>query len=355
MQLPTTSALFFFGDDFFAHTDRLDRGLHRRMPHRPRRAYDHRIKEQIIRAGNPDLLPAFGTPRSTAMSWIRRGPREVVSLDPHDDGKPALRKRVAKTRTTDRNTHRSLTARARPATRLWLEARTLASSRCRRQATLAGRDRACPAIHAAVGGAPRSPTVGGPIPRLGPRGRGLHARRPTQLSPIHGAATDVRRGRSDRRHGPVHRASPHVHPGARALRPARRQGLRASGHLGQAGPGARLATAAAPSISGQAEDRTADPCSERGLAHRCHDHQVARRDEGVRSRRHRQFLQKNPRVDMRRQARPDEHARRAHPGGRSPRGIDERVHGLRRREPQRRRGTRSSSAALCGASSLRST
>src|ERR1017187_8930520 len=66
------------------------------MPHRPRRAYDHRIKEQIIRAGNPDLLPAFGIPRSTAMSWIRRGHREVVSLDPHDDGKPALRKRVAK-------------------------------------------------------------------------------------------------------------------------------------------------------------------------------------------------------------------------------------------------------------------
>lgn len=35
-------------------------------------------------------------PRSTAMSWIRRGPREVVSLDPDDDGEPALRKRVAK-------------------------------------------------------------------------------------------------------------------------------------------------------------------------------------------------------------------------------------------------------------------
>jgi hypothetical protein len=51
---------------------------------------------QIIRAGNPDLLPAFGIPRSTAMSWIRRGPREVVSLDPDDDGKPDLRKRVAK-------------------------------------------------------------------------------------------------------------------------------------------------------------------------------------------------------------------------------------------------------------------
>src|SRR5580658_1844025 len=39
-----------------------DRG----MPQRSRRAYDHRIKEQIIRAGNPDLLPALEIPRSTA-------------------------------------------------------------------------------------------------------------------------------------------------------------------------------------------------------------------------------------------------------------------------------------------------
>jgi transposase InsO family protein len=35
-------------------------------------------------------------PRSTALSWIRRGPREVVSLDSGDDGEPALRNRVAK-------------------------------------------------------------------------------------------------------------------------------------------------------------------------------------------------------------------------------------------------------------------
>jgi hypothetical protein len=52
------------------------------MPHRSRRAYDHRIKEQIIRAGNPDLLPELEIPRSTAVSWIRRGLGEVVSLDP---------------------------------------------------------------------------------------------------------------------------------------------------------------------------------------------------------------------------------------------------------------------------------
>jgi hypothetical protein len=34
----------------------------RRMPHRSRRAYDHRIKAQIIGAGNPDLLPELEIP-----------------------------------------------------------------------------------------------------------------------------------------------------------------------------------------------------------------------------------------------------------------------------------------------------
>lgn len=51
---------------------------------------------QIIRAGNPDLLPALEIPRFTATSWIRRGPREVVSFDPDSDGEPALQDRVAK-------------------------------------------------------------------------------------------------------------------------------------------------------------------------------------------------------------------------------------------------------------------
>ena len=65
----------------------------RRMPHRSRRSYDHRIKEQIVRAGNPDLLPELEIPRSTAVSWIRRGLGPVVSLDPRSEA--ALRNRVA--------------------------------------------------------------------------------------------------------------------------------------------------------------------------------------------------------------------------------------------------------------------
>jgi hypothetical protein len=65
------------------------------MPPRPRRRYDHRIKEQIIRASSPDLFPELEIPRSTAASWIRRGLAEVVSLDA-DAGVSELRTRVAR-------------------------------------------------------------------------------------------------------------------------------------------------------------------------------------------------------------------------------------------------------------------
>jgi hypothetical protein len=39
------------------------------MPNRSRRAYDHRVKEEIVRAGDPDLFPDLEIPRSTAASW----------------------------------------------------------------------------------------------------------------------------------------------------------------------------------------------------------------------------------------------------------------------------------------------
>jgi hypothetical protein len=66
------------------------------MSHRSRRAYDHRIKEEIIRAGDPELYPELEIPRSTAVSWIRRGPGEIVLLVKADGGEPALRDRIAR-------------------------------------------------------------------------------------------------------------------------------------------------------------------------------------------------------------------------------------------------------------------
>jgi hypothetical protein len=66
------------------------------MPRRSSRSYDHRIKEEIIRSGDPGLFPELEIPRSTAASWIRRGLGEVVSLDEGDAGGAAvLRDRVA--------------------------------------------------------------------------------------------------------------------------------------------------------------------------------------------------------------------------------------------------------------------
>jgi hypothetical protein len=59
------------------------------------RVYDHRIREQVVRTGNPDLFPELGVPRKTALSWIRRGVREVVTLD-DEAWAPAYHVRIAK-------------------------------------------------------------------------------------------------------------------------------------------------------------------------------------------------------------------------------------------------------------------
>jgi putative transposase len=61
-------------------------GLHTR----PRRAWDHRIRESICRTRNPNLYPELGIPRSTAATWLIRDCPEVVTLEPDDDDAVAL-------------------------------------------------------------------------------------------------------------------------------------------------------------------------------------------------------------------------------------------------------------------------
>ena len=46
-----------------------------------RRAYDHRMRDLVCEERAPGLFRDLGVPRSTAASWIRRGPRPVVSAD----------------------------------------------------------------------------------------------------------------------------------------------------------------------------------------------------------------------------------------------------------------------------------
>ncbi len=60
------------------------------------RIYDYRIREQVVRAGNPDLFPHLEIPRGTALTWIRRGMPEVVWLDEPDSDNARLRERVAR-------------------------------------------------------------------------------------------------------------------------------------------------------------------------------------------------------------------------------------------------------------------
>jgi len=52
------------------------------MTHRERRSYDHRIKAQVAAIGDLNWFSALQIPRSTAMSWIRRGVGEVVVVEP---------------------------------------------------------------------------------------------------------------------------------------------------------------------------------------------------------------------------------------------------------------------------------
>ena len=46
-----------------------------------RRAYDHRMRDLVCEERDPGLFHHLGVPRSTAVSWIRRGPRPVVSAE----------------------------------------------------------------------------------------------------------------------------------------------------------------------------------------------------------------------------------------------------------------------------------
>jgi len=59
-----------------------------------RRAYDHRLREHVVRCGARTLARNVHIPRSTISTWRRRGIRPVVMADPlgddlHHDWPPA--------------------------------------------------------------------------------------------------------------------------------------------------------------------------------------------------------------------------------------------------------------------------
>jgi transposase InsO family protein len=59
------------------------------------RIYDHRIKQAIAKARNPDLFPSLNIPRSSAMTWIREGVRDVVTNADLDIDRFELLQKVA--------------------------------------------------------------------------------------------------------------------------------------------------------------------------------------------------------------------------------------------------------------------
>ena len=61
-----------------------------------KRSYDHRIRRAICATGNPNLFPDLDIPRSTALSWIRRGCPHVVELNADDDLLADLQARIVK-------------------------------------------------------------------------------------------------------------------------------------------------------------------------------------------------------------------------------------------------------------------
>jgi len=62
----------------------------------PRRAYDHRLREQVLRTGARALTRHLAIPRSTVSAWRRRGLRPVTTIEPIEQDRQQLLDSVAK-------------------------------------------------------------------------------------------------------------------------------------------------------------------------------------------------------------------------------------------------------------------
>jgi transposase InsO family protein len=63
-----------------------------------RRAYDHRLRDQVCQNGALALLHELKIPRSTAATWRSRGPRRVVTLEEFGQDRQQLLDRIEKLR-----------------------------------------------------------------------------------------------------------------------------------------------------------------------------------------------------------------------------------------------------------------
>ena len=56
----------------------------------PRRTYDHRLREQVLRTGTKALTGHLAIPRSTVSTWRRRGLRPVLTMEPLEQGRQQM-------------------------------------------------------------------------------------------------------------------------------------------------------------------------------------------------------------------------------------------------------------------------
>jgi hypothetical protein len=65
------------------------------MP-RTRHAYDHRLRDHVVRTGTRCLPQHVAIPRSTVATWRRRGSRPVVTIEPMAQDREQLLAAIAK-------------------------------------------------------------------------------------------------------------------------------------------------------------------------------------------------------------------------------------------------------------------
>ncbi len=63
---------------------------------RLRRAYDHRLREHVVRSGARSLARHVAIPRSTVSTWQRRGLRPVVTIEPLEQERQHLIESIVK-------------------------------------------------------------------------------------------------------------------------------------------------------------------------------------------------------------------------------------------------------------------
>ena len=278
---------------------------------RPQQRYDHRLRELVQRTGDATIATDLGVPSSTARGWLRTAPAVVVSLDLADLPERELRHEVLKLR---RRVQKLAALLRLVLALLRVSGFTLFNERLpdgqAKMQILRAIDqvRACISRSVRSCGSSVSRRVG---PCLAPATPQLRARRSAVLSPHIAASTDHSRDQDHRRHGDLARLPARPHGHARRPGPATRPGLGVRVDLVPPRQEIRLASAAAPRASREAEDRPADHAPRRDVAHRHQCRPPARRKPRLSARRHRQLLTPDLGMAGRRYVRPGQQRGRA--------------------------------------------